>query len=209
MRETHQKTIPLQDVKRKKLPTLPPASNEHFRPEPAIDSEHYEFVLTVIENMTAVMEQHPAAFSSINEEALRSHFLVQLNGHFEGRATGETFNFEGKTDIIIKEGGKNVFIAECKFWHGPKGLQDAIDQLLGYSSWRDTKTAIIVFNRRGDLTKVLEQIPGVVASHPNCKRFVKRRSETSFQFAFSHKDDPSRELTLTVLVFEVPHGGPT
>jgi hypothetical protein len=28
------------------------------------------------------------------------HFLVQLNGQYEGQATGETFNFEGKTDMI-------------------------------------------------------------------------------------------------------------
>jgi hypothetical protein len=43
---------------------------------------------------------------------------VQLNGAFKGQATGETFNFQGKTDILIRFEGKNVFIAECKFWKG-------------------------------------------------------------------------------------------
>jgi hypothetical protein len=38
----------------------------------------------------------------MREEDLRQHFLVQLNGQYEGQATGETFNFQGKTDILIR-----------------------------------------------------------------------------------------------------------
>jgi hypothetical protein len=52
--------------------------------------------------MTHVMEQSPHAFVKMGEEDLRTHFLVQLNGVYEGQATGETFNFEGKTDILIR-----------------------------------------------------------------------------------------------------------
>jgi hypothetical protein len=47
----------------------------------------------------------------MGEEDLRSHFLVQLNGVFQGQATGETFNFQGKTDILIRVEGRNVFMA--------------------------------------------------------------------------------------------------
>jgi hypothetical protein len=46
----------------------------------------------------------------------------------------------GKTDILIRDNDKNIFIAECKFWGGPKLFKETIDQLLGYTSWRDTKT---------------------------------------------------------------------
>jgi hypothetical protein len=38
-----------------------------------------------------------AEFAGMGEETLRSHFLVQRNGVYEGQATGETFNFEGNT----------------------------------------------------------------------------------------------------------------
>jgi hypothetical protein len=65
-----------------------------------------------------------------------------LNGVFEGQATGETFNFQGKTDILIRAQGKNIFIAECKFWKGEKVFLETIDQLLSYLSWRDSKAAI-------------------------------------------------------------------
>ena len=45
-----------------------------------------------------VMELSPHAFHDMEEEDLRSHFLVQLNGAFTGQATGETFNFQGKDE---------------------------------------------------------------------------------------------------------------
>ena len=50
--------------------------------------------------MVAVIERSPAAFRRMKEGELRQHFLVQLNG-YEGQATGETFNFEGKTHVLI------------------------------------------------------------------------------------------------------------
>jgi hypothetical protein len=78
----------------------------------------------------------------MGKEDLRSHFLVQLNGAFHGQATGETFNFQGKTDILIRVDGKNIFIAECKFWKGEKSFPATLDQLLSHLSWRDTKTAV-------------------------------------------------------------------
>jgi len=108
--------------------------------------EEYENILSIMRNMVRVMEQSPKAFENMGEEDLRTQFLVQLNAQYEGRATGETFNFQGKTDILIRadEGG-NVFIAECKFWSGEKQFLETIDQLLSYLTWRDTKTAILIF----------------------------------------------------------------
>ena len=109
--------------------------------------------------MVMVMERSPRAFKDMVEEDLRSHFLVQLNGQYEGQATGEAFNYEGKTDILIRTEGKNIFIAECKFWTGPSGLNDALNQLLGYTSWRDTKVALLVFNRDRATSTVVNRIP--------------------------------------------------
>ncbi len=84
---------------RRKLPTAPrrpTASREPFNPEPILTDKDYEHILTVLENMVQVMEQSPGAFREMDEESLRTHFLVQLNGHYEGDATGETFNYEAK-----------------------------------------------------------------------------------------------------------------
>jgi hypothetical protein len=140
----------------------------------------------------------------MEEENLRDQFLVPLNSHYEGQATGETFNSAGKTDILIRDGDRCVFIAECKIWRGQKSLSDAIDQLLGYATWRDTKTAILIFNRNKNLGEVLDKIPGILRSHSNSKRELPYQSETGFRYVLAHKDDPNREITLTVLVFDVP-----
>ncbi len=69
--------------------------------------------------MSVVVERNPTSFATLDEEGIRDHFLLQLNGHYEGAATGETFNAAGKTDIMIRAEDRNVFIAECKFWRGP------------------------------------------------------------------------------------------
>jgi hypothetical protein len=190
----------------RKKPAVTGASGvvKPFKPEPALEMAEYEHILNVISNMVAVMERSPHAFRHMKEEDLRQHFLVQLNGHYEGQASGETFNFEGKTDILIRVEGRNIFIAECKFWRGPGSLREAIDQLLGYASWRDTKTAILIFNREKNFSNVLAQISEIAKSHANFKRQMEYKSESGFRLVLRHKDDPDRELILTVLAFEIP-----
>lgn len=192
------------EVKRRITPRLPTISSDPYQPEPALDMAEYEHILSVISNMVLVMERSPQAFQGMSEEDLRQHFLVQLNGHYEGQATGETFNYEGKTDILTRVDGRNIFIAECKFWKGPSAMHDALGQLLGYTSWRDTKTALLVFNRNKNLSAVLEKIASVVEGHANFKRELPYESETGFRYVLGHRDDPNREVTLTVLVFDVP-----
>jgi hypothetical protein len=195
-------TVPV--VRKKVTPVMPAAGTGPFAPEPALEMKVYEETLSIMSNMVTVMEQSPRAFRTLEEEDLRTHFLVQLNGQYEGQATGETFNFQGKTDILIRANGRNIFIAECKFWRGPKSLEEAIDQLLGYASWRDTKTALVIFNRDRSLSTVLERVPEVVKGHPSFKRQLPYTSESGFRFVFGRPDDMSRELIITVLVFEVP-----
>jgi hypothetical protein len=203
-REDAPQTYEASTVRRKAPVVMPTPSTKPFVPEPTLDIQEYEHILNVISNMVAVMERSPHAFHGMKEPDIRQHFLVQLNGQYEGQATGETFNFEGKTDILIRVEGKNIFIAECKFWDGPESLRKTIDQLLGYATWRDTKTAILVFNRAKNFSAVLAKIPEVIKAHPNFMREIPYKSESGFRYVLHHRDDKSRELTLTILAFEVP-----
>jgi hypothetical protein len=196
-------------TKREKAPLPPPRTREPFTPEPALDLETYDKVLSIVQNMVVVMERSPHAFSHMREEDLRQHFLVQLNGTFEGDASGETFNYEGRTDILIRANGRNIFIAECKFWDGPASLSGAIDQLLSYSSWRDTKTAILLFSRGRNFSDILAKIPSTVQAHPHFRRQMDYQHETGYRCALHHKEDPERELTLTVLAFTIPSADAT
>ena len=182
----------------------PTASRAPFNPEPTLANEDYEHILKVLENMVQVMEQSPGAFRQIDEETLRTHFLVQLNGHYSGDATGETFNYEGKTDILIKVDGRNIFIGECKFWAGEKAYLETLDQVLSYLSWRDTKAAVLVFSRNKEFTGVLEKIASSTPTHSNFKKLVKQRSESSWTYLFGHQDDANREISITVQAYNVP-----
>ena len=184
--------------------TRPQRTTAPFAPEPTIDVQIYEEILRIISSMVHVMEQSPRAFQDMGEEDLRTHFLVQLNGQYDGQATGETFNYQGKTDILIRADGKNVFIAECKVWHGEKEFQDAIDQLLSYLCWRDTKAAILVFNRNANFTNVLEKIAATAPAHACYKKTLHQKGETAFRYVFHQPADKNREITLTVMAFDVP-----
>ena len=179
--------------------------NKPFVPEPALELAEYDNIISIIDGMVHVMERSPAAFKGMKEEDMRTHFLVQLNGQYEGQATGETFNYSGKTDILIRADNKNIFVAETKFWAGPKTLLAALDQLLGYATWRDGKLSLIIFNRTKNLSAVLAQIPEVVWSHSCFRRDVPyEHGGTGWRFVLHHPDDPDRELLLTVLVYDVP-----
>jgi len=199
-------TFAAPSVRRKIRPATPKptASREPYKPEPTLTNADYEHILKVLENMVQVMEQSPGAFRDIDEESLRTHFLVQLNGHFSGDATGETFNYEGKTDILIKVDSRNIFIGECKFWAGEKAYLETLDQVLSYLSWRDTKAAVLMFSRNKDFTGVLERIADSTPTHSNFKKLVKQRSESSWTYLFGHKDDTNREISITVQAYNVP-----
>jgi hypothetical protein len=110
----------------------------------------------------------------------------------------------GRTDILIRYKNSNVFIAECKFWRGEKAFLETIDQLFRYVTWRDTKLAILIFNRDGNLKTILEKIPQLVKSHPFYKRTIKIDGETKFRYVLHVPNDPNREVILTIMVFDIP-----
>ena len=82
---------------------------------------------------------------------------------------------------------------------------EALNQLLGYATWRDGKLALIIFNRTKNRTSVVEKIPGIVKGHPNYRRTIAYASQSAAgRFVLHHRDDPDRELTVTVMVYDVP-----
>lgn len=188
----------------KKIQPVLPKPATGVTPEPVLTEEAYRDILDTIQQMSEVMERSPHAFAAMDEETLRFQFLVPLNARFEGEARGEVFNYGGKTDILITYRGRNIFVAELKVWGGPAALTAAIDQLLGYLSWRDTKAALVLFNRNKNFSSVLSQIDPTVRAHPHFVAAGATRGETEFRYTFRHKDDPGRQLTLTVLAFDLP-----
>lgn len=172
-------------------------SNELF-----LTTEGYQQILRACHDLGVAMERLPNIHRDRGEESIRDILLMLLGINFES-VTGETFNAEGKTDILIKQNKHNIFVAECKFWHGSKKHLETIDQLLSYLTWRESKTAIIYFNKNQKIQPVLDAIENETPGH---KCFVSKgeKIETSwFNYRFHLKDDDSRYLDLAVLVFNL------
>jgi hypothetical protein len=187
----------------------PPGGTQPFVPEPVLTDEDFERVVEVVRSMTTVMERSPSAFIRSTEETLRDHILVQLNGHFEGKALGEAFNASGKTDILLRDGDRNLLICECKFWKGPKSLTASVDQLMSYLTWRDASGLVIVFNRSTRMSTVLKVIEEGIPKLDLYRRGFTQSSETEFNAVLVRADDPDREVRLKVMVMDVPNTSAT
>jgi hypothetical protein len=188
-------------VTRKPVPVLPATKST----EPLIEMAAYEDILSMINRMVSVFERSPKVFAEMNEEDLRTILLVGLNGLYEGGATGETFNRSGKTDILIRQNDRNVFIAECLIWDGEKKLLQKMDeQLFQYATWRDSKLAILVFNRKKGFTDVVRKLKAAIEGHPQRVRSLHYAHATGARYVFRRAEDPDRHFTLTAMAFDVP-----
>jgi hypothetical protein len=192
-------------VQRRPLPIVRPTQGvAPYKPEPELEEASYQHILKVTRSASIVMERDPGSFATLGEEALRSLFLLLLNGHYEGTATGETFNGEGKTDILIRVNNKNIFIGECKFWGGQAKWKEAIDQLLGYVTWRDCKCALLVFNRQKNSTHVAQKLHETMTSHPSHRKTVSQQLDGDSRYIFVKDSDPGREVVITTQLFDIP-----
>ncbi len=173
-----------------------------FAPEPAISEDGFAAILSEIESVTTAVQRLPKSFATMPEESLRDVLLVVLNNRF-GPASGETFSRAGKTDIFIPWGGdqRAVFIAECKWWKGPAAFRRAIDQLLGYTAWRDSRVALVVFVREGSPSDIGEKSAAELGAHPLFKRLAQVGGRSSFTFA--SRDDERREIHLALVLVPV------
>jgi hypothetical protein len=136
------------------------------------------------------------------EPVLREILLIVLNNQF-GPSGGEMFSRRGKTDVAIWHETGAVFIAECKFWTGDKDFAKAIEQLLGYLVWRDTKSALVVFVRQKNVSDIRESAQETLRAHPLYKRQATDVSGCPV-FVLHHEGDVNREIAVALVVVAVP-----
>lgn len=150
------------------------------------------------------MEQSPATYAGMGEEARGQVLVATLNTHYEGRAHAEAFNNQGKTDIIIRYEAYNLFICECKFWSGAVGFTATIDQLFRYTAWRDTKLAIVMFVQERGLTEVVRRGRAVLEEHPQFSEWKEPADETSSEPECSGLVTQARLADLNIFFVHTP-----
>lgn len=179
--------------------------------EPTLVGEFYEHILGVVSAMARGMERTPGNYASWEEEQLRDALLVLLGTHYEGQATGETFNKSGKTDILVRVEDRNVFVAECKWWSGPAAFAQperveraALDQLLHYTTWRDAKLALVMFVDRRDMTRVVSGAREALATHPAFEAWHEGADEGELRCRVRMPSHEERYADLAVVFVHLP-----
>lgn len=170
------------------------SSNEYY-----ISDEDYENINNIIHMSGTTMERTARTYYNNNEEELRDILLISLDTHYTN-ACGETFRKIGKTDILIEFENKAAFIGECKIWHGDIGFKKAIQQLLNYSTWKDVKISLIIFNKNNkNFKNILEKIEEWCKE--NTSNFLKKQG--NFFKCHYYRKDMEITIKLNILVFDL------
>jgi hypothetical protein len=174
---------------------------------PMLEDELYYDIIDIIYLLLKAVEKKPAIYKHLDEEGLRDYILPYLEMRYtSSTVTGETFNKGGKTDILIKHtDGSNLFVAECKFWAGESLFDDTIHQLFDrYLTWRDSKTAIILFVRNKDFSNLLQTIQNALPKNEYYLRKGQDRGESSFSYILHFPGDKSKPVYTQIMAFHFP-----
>ncbi len=190
---------------KQKIQVRPVVHSKGFKPEPTLDNDNYFKILKIINDVGKNFERLPSVYSGKYEEHLRDHILLTLDPNFEfGSASGETFNKTGKTDIQLRYDSSVVFVAECKFWTGEKGFLSTIDQLLGYLTWRDSKTSVVIFVNNKNFSSVLDTSKEAIKNHPNYISEKDVSDDNWSNYRFSLQGDQNKEIQMALQMFHLP-----
>jgi hypothetical protein len=212
-------SIPVREVERERaldVPVKRTAVVLKVAPDPGasgerewrLDDSIYQRMIKTITKFGHALERRPRSAQPLihDEETIRDWLMFNLSTNYEAADGSELFiggeieNGNGKTDILVRYQNRNVFIAECKFWHGPKKFDKAIEQLLSYTTWRDTKAAIILFITNKDVTAAIDSAGARLTAHPVCKEApVSADPNERRDYRFASPDDNQRVISLALL----------
>lgn len=188
--------IPMQ---RKIVPIAKKYNNEQTY---CIADSEYKFILETIKHNGSTYERTPSSYKTMHEEDLRNTLLAALNGMYQGSAMGEAFRGKGKTDICIEKDNRAAFVAECKMWTGQGAVEDAVNQLDSYLTWRDCKTALIFFVRNKDFLRVLVSARQSLETI-SAMRQIKEIDRNEFECCLISATNPGQLVNIRVMLFNL------
>ena len=192
---------PSLNVKEKVRPIFRPIAKAPVKLE--LPREKFFAILSLIDNSCRLFERTPSTFAKMGEEDLRNVILSALNGVFEGDAVGEAFSKKGKTDIYLNVDKGGIFIAECKYWDGPKTIHDSVKQILDYLTWRDSYGVVVMFSKRIGFTKVLDVASNRIPQAVSYAKAFKKEGDSHFVASFSLPDDKHKLVEMHFLIYNL------
>jgi len=171
--------------------------------EYVLDRNRVLDIISIIDNQGRQFEKTLKTYECFQEEGFRDIILVSLNTIFEGRATGETFSGNGKTDIYLNITKGNILICECKIWDGMKLYNSTINQLRGYVTWRNNFGIIITFAKLKNFTNMLGGVEDIVTKHPSYVKGYSQISETHFSSHHVSDQDNLKNIEIHHLFYNL------
>ena len=157
-------------------------------------------ILDIVDDLGLNIERSVERVRDLDEESLRDIFLIGINSHYAGLATGETFNRTGKTDILLRYDNKNLFVAECKFWKGQSQYKDAIDQLLDNLTVRDTQASLLIFSKNHSYSQIQERVREATKDH---KKYEAQPSEFADHDVYRFQNNSETTVKVAVKTFDL------
>ena len=118
-------------------------------------------------------------------------------------AVGEAFSKRGKTDIYLPVPDGGIFIAECKIWYGPHTVGEAIEQILGYLTWRDAYGVVLIFARNKEFSRTQKAIPEAINSLSSLRGEHHHIDEHHWLARHSLPDDEYNTVEIHYLVYNI------
>jgi len=183
------------EIKPRDLRTVIEKPMPRAKSEPYLRREDAIGLVDFVEQYARQFEVTPKTYSKMEEEELRDLIIGMMNTNYRGAATAETFNKLGKTDIRLQVDAGNVLICECKFWDGAKAYSEAIEQLFGYLTWRESYGLLVVFCTRKDMTAAIAQAKKAAETHGSyTSGSLAKSSESRFSSRHRHPQDPAKSV---------------
>lgn len=166
-----------------------------------IEEKNYNMILNTIKRHLECTEELPGPIIKLkDEELIRDTILWTLKENFI-IANGEVFRVNGKTDIHVDFNGKTAFIAECKVWHGAKLFSDAINQIYSYTTWRDCRISIIIFNLENkDFGALCNSLNETIKQHKSYISTTRYNGKNEWTCVFKNEYDSTKNLIIDVIV---------
>lgn len=165
-----------------------------------LPEQTYIEILDIIDDLGLNIERSAERVRDLDEESLRDIFLAGINSHYAGLATGETFNRNGKTDILLRYDNKNLFVAEYKFWKGQSQYKDAINQLLDNLTVRDTQASLLVFSKNLGYSQMQERVREATKDH---EKYEAQLSEFADHDVFRFQNNSETTVNVAVKTFDL------
>ena len=82
--------------------------------------------------------------------------------------------------------------------------KDAAHRSLRTLSWRDSKCALLIFNKTKDSSAIRQRMHETMEGHPEYRKTVKHEPNGDSKYIFVKKSDPGREIIITTQLFDIP-----